>query len=352
MKTNNKKILIVGAGIAGLSLAIMCDKRGIRYDIIEKSVETRLQGYSVTIPPAGLAALRELGVYDDVVHNACIVEGVLLATSENRFIDFGKNNLQVMTVRRTDLHTSLLSKIKQPVRYNTSFHPTAGMLSDYDLIVGADGLHSQVRAHILPHAAPQSTGVAFWTCFVPEDLYGRFSSTHITQYWRDGKFVGVFPLHGGACVVFSAHLPPSVDLSEIDLSHIFGSISNDLDEVASRIDQSAVYRGHLHEIKLSSWQSYPYVLVGDAAHAMMPATGMGSTAGMIDAIKLTDYLIKYDDWRGSLKRYEMSRLLSARTIQTTSRLVTSAMLATGVRGSFNKKAAQLLPDSFFAQIFR
>ena len=348
----HKPILIVGAGIAGLAFAIMCEKRGFAYDLVEKSSEFRPQGYSVTIPPGGIDALRTLGIYEHIAPKATSVKGVLLATSEGRLVDFESHNLDVITVRRTELHNALLAQVSQPVQYSTEVCFDDTLLSKYDIVVGADGLHSRVRATCMPNALPMPTGVAFWTCFIPDSQYRKFSATHITQYWHSGNFAGIFPLNGGASIVLSSHVDPSTDLGGIEIVDHFSGISDDLNEVLQTINQTAMYRGHLHEVKLPRWQDYPYVLIGDAAHAMMPATGMGSTAGMLDAVVLAEQLATQDDWSKALSRYQAERSNSARYAQTASHLITEAMLATGVRGTFNQKAAQILPDSFFTRVFR
>lgn len=317
-----------------------------------KSARLRPQGYSVTIPPGGIEALRTLSVYDTIVPKATSVKGVLLATSEGRLIDFESHSLDVITVRRTELHGALLAQVSQPVRYDTEVSFDDALLSQYDIIVGADGLHSRVRATCMPDASPVPTGVAFWTCFMPDSQYRKFSATHITQYWHHGNFVGIFPLNDGASIVLSSHVDPSTDLGSINIAEYFSGMSAELDDALQTIDRAAMYRGHLHEVKLSRWQRPPYVLIGDAAHAMMPATGMGSTAGMLDAVVLAGQLATQDDWQKALNRYQSERSNSARYAQTASHLITKAMLATGVRGSFNQKAAQILPDSFFAKVFR
>lgn len=355
MNTNphsNKKILIVGAGIAGLAFAIMCEKRGFAYDLVEKAAAFRPQGYSVTIPPGGIEALKTLGIYENIAPKATSVRGVLLATSEGRLVDFENHNLDVITVRRSELHSALLAQVSQPVQYNTEVRFDDMSLSKYDIVVGADGLHSRVRSICMPDTSPVPTGVAFWTCFMPESQYRTFSATHITQYWHGGNFVGIFPLNDGASIVLSSHVDPSTNLNDIRVADYFSGMSDDLDKVLQTIDQTTMYKGHLHEVKLSRWQNYPYVLIGDAAHAMMPATGMGSTAGMLDAVVLSEQLAAQHDWNKALAHYQLERSTSARYAQTASHLITEAMLATGVRGSFNQKAAQILPDSFFARVFR
>ena len=342
-------------------------KDGLDYDLIERRGVSHPQGYSVTLPPAGLDALRTLGIYESIAPLSAPVDGVLLASEAHgatRSIDFGRNRLQVRTVRRADLHAALLATLAQPVRYNTAIGScqasedgvtvelTTDKQASYRLVVGADGLHSHIRTLMSPSAQASPTGVAFWTCFIPKPLHTRFSTTHITQYWQHGHFAGIFPLPGGANIVLSTHLPATIDLRDIDISQLFGNMSPDIDAVLANIDRNAMYQGHLHEVKLAHWQRYPYVLVGDAAHAMMPATGMGSTAGILDAITLTDALVRHHDTHTALKSYEASRVVSSKRAQTTSRLITEAMLSTGIAETINQKAVQLLPDSFFVRIFR
>lgn len=366
-KSNKNKILIVGAGIAGLALAIMCEKRGIDYELIERNSVSRPQGYSVTLPPGGLDALQTLGVYDVIVPNSVPVEGVLLASSESgvaRTIDFGRSRLQVRTMRRADLHAALLAALTHPIRYNTSvarLHESrhgadvqfeTGETESYSLVVGADGLRSHIRTHMSPTALPSPTGVAFWTFFIPPHLYKRFSTTHITQYWQQGNFAGIFPLPDGASIVLSTHLSPTTNLRKVDVRAQYAGMSHDIDTILATASLDMAYSGHLYEVKLVHWQQYPYVVIGDAAHAMMPATGMGSTAGILDAIALSDALVGDTNIRAALKTYEADRTMSSKRAQVTSRLITEAMLSTGLAGTINQKAARVLPDSFFVRVFR
>lgn len=367
-QTAAKKILIVGAGIAGLALARSLEQRGISYDIIDRTSEMSPQGYSVTIPHGGLELLNQLDVYDKVRAVATSVAGVHLHLGGHgrtrRTVDFKEDVFDVLTLRRTDLHAILLGSLTTPVKYATEIthHETHrgsavvalsdGSCSVYDLVVGADGLHSSVRALVSPGARPKPTGVAFWTFFMPGALHEQFDSRAITQYWHAGLFAGVFPLLDSASVVLSTHVAPSLDIDSIDFTQHFARISPQLDKVLASVSHDSVYRGHLYEVKLPRWHAYPYVLIGDAAHAMMPATGMGSSAGIADAVALAEQLATQQSWLRAAANYESSRRTNSYLTQRVSHVVTDTMLSSGIVGSFNQKAAQLMPSSAVIRLFR
>lgn len=367
-KTHTKKVLIVGAGIAGLALARSLEQRGVDFDIIERSEVVATQGYSVTIPHGGLGLLRQLGLYDEVRAVSAALSGVQLHLGSQgrsqRTVAFREDEFDVMTLRRADLHAILLNSLKTKVRYATTIscydvQPDGAVVSlsdgskvHYGLVVGADGLHSAVRTMLWPHATPQASGVAFWTFFTPGDLHKRFDNRAITQYWHEGLFAGVFPLPSSASVVLSMRLSPSVDVASINIAQQFSHLSPELQDVLTNLDDASVYRGHLHEVKLPKWHKYPFVLIGDAAHAMMPATGMGSSAGIADAVALGDQLEAQEDWTAAVRKYETSRRTHSYVTQRISRVVTDTMLSSGVAGSLNQTAARLMPSSAVVRLFR
>ena len=355
---SHKKVLIVGAGIAGLSLAILLEKQAIPFDIVERSPEVKPQGYSITLPSAGLEALKQLGIYEDVVAAGTHVHGVRIDSDEHipgRLIKLE----DIVTVRRSDLYRRLLGQLRSPVHFDTvptqyvtqSDDKTLVTCSDgttrsYDLVVGADGMYSQVRSHIFPAARPTPVGVAYRT-FFSDATNVPIDPKYISQTWKRGKFAGVFPLPSSAGIVLSAHISPHTDLDTVDLGALFGDMGQPIANIIRELDLSNAYKGHLKEVTLASWHKDNFVLIGDAAHAMTPATGMGSTAGILDAVELSRALAATDDWSEALTSYEKARKYSARKTQVRSRLVTQAMLADGVAGNLQKRAVRLLPERLF-----
>ena len=355
---SHKKVLIVGAGIAGLSLAIMLEKQGIAFDIVERSPIAKPQGYSITIPRAGLEALKQIGIHQDVLAVGNLIQSVRIDSDEYtpaRVISLE----DVLTVRRSDLYNLLLARLQSRIRFNVTPRQYAtqsggetivtfsgGDSGTYDLVVGADGMYSHVRSHIFPATQPKPIGVAYWTFFLPDDV-SLPDTTHITQTWKAGKFAGVFPLPSSAGIVLSAHISPDVDLDTVDIKALFSDVGHPIESIVRNLNLSNIYRGHLKEVSLESWHKDSMVLIGDAAHAMTPATGMGSTAGMLDAIELSRALSATSDWNKSLDSYEQARKSHTRKTQVRSRIVTHAMLTSGVAGTIRKRAVRLLPERLF-----
>ncbi|MBH1980441.1 FAD-dependent monooxygenase [Candidatus Saccharibacteria bacterium] len=358
---SRKKVLIVGAGVAGLSLAILLEKQAVAFDIVERSSEAKPQGYSITLPSAGLDVLNQLGIYEDILAAGKRVHGVHIDSDEHipgRLIKLEN----IVTVRRSDLYQCLLDQLRSPVHFDTmptryitqADGKTLVTCSDgtsrlYDLVVGADGMHSRVRNYIFPEAQPKPVGVAYWTFFA-EAARIPTGANYIAQTWKRGKFVGMFPLPSSTGIVLSAYISPDTNLDTIDIEALFGDTEHPIGNILRTFDPSIAYKGHLKEVNLESWSKGNFVLIGDAAHAMTPATGMGATAGLLDAVELSRALTSFDEWSKALRLYERARKCSAHRAQVRSRLITHAMLTDGIAGGLRKKAVRLLPERLFLRL--
>src|SRR5215467_208705 len=158
------KILIVGGGLGGLALAGFLDKCDIDYSIIEKRSEWCHEGYALGLWNNGRNILRKLGLADRFDQNEIAFQSILICDGRgNRlrsydlsrfYTEFG---MAYSHIRRADLHQWLLDRVARPVRMGmavTSLHETEndvsvtlsdGSVEHFDLVVGADGVHSAVR---------------------------------------------------------------------------------------------------------------------------------------------------------------------------------------------------------------
>lgn len=363
-KTAEKCILVVGAGITGLTAAALLERRGIVVDLVERMPDWNQRGYGITIMPAGLRVLDELGVLSAVKRagssahalNALSPDGSLI-----RRVRLGAG-VETLTLARDDLHRILRSALrKTTIAMDTqvsqlseksgvvTVHFTHQKPKRYDLVIGADGIHSDVRNIIFPEAKPVYSGAAVWTFFLPPDIKLP-SSTDITQVWNDHEFVGIFPFKHTAAVTLSARFDSKKDVYDADIARLFGDVAF-LRDVLPRIKKTQIYGGYLNEIKLRRWYKGSVLLAGDAAHAMMPATGMGSSMGMADAKVIADLVTEGSgNWVDIPVKYQKRRKPQVDRVQTSASLVTKTMFMPAPFKQLRNRAARIVPQFVIARV--
>lgn len=359
-----KRILIVGGGIAGFAMAAFLERQGVQYDIIERAHSWRRAGYSITITPPALPALRQLGLYDTVCRLGQRMEAVDIMSGKNshfvRSVSLRDQELEVYTMRRADLHRVLRDAVpSDKVRLGTTLERCTLLkegvevlfsdspdLMHYDMVIGADGLHSTVRQHVSKPSRAHTSNIAYWTYMLPA-APGGYDPRRIRQLWKNGVFVGVFPLQSGAGVVLSAR---AGEISSGALKDRFAFLEDVLPGVLPG-DYTEVYAGRLSEVKLSRWQYERVALIGDAAHAMMPATGMGSAMALCDAQALSEAMCRQEDFARAGALYEARRRTEVIRAQRYTRCITQAMLLDGAGGVLRNAAVSMMPSRVFSKIF-
>ena len=158
------KVLIVGAGLGGLALAGFLDQCDVEYSIIEKCPEWNHEGYALGLWNNGRHMLRKLGLADRLDKTEICFQTILICDGKgNRLRSYNLSHfyaefgMAYSHIRRADLHQWLLERVGRSVRMGTSLTSlqetedgVSVQLSDgteerFDLLVGADGVHSTVR---------------------------------------------------------------------------------------------------------------------------------------------------------------------------------------------------------------
>lgn len=207
-------ILIVGGGIAGLTLAAGLVRQGFRAELVERDPEWRALGAGIAIQPNGLRVLRELDLdvavqtAGAVVHRWLFVgkDGEVLSETDLEAI-WGDAGL-LIGIARTALQRVLLESTSQvPCRLGISLSSvtehddavtvtfTDGSVGTYGLVVGADGIHSAVRRFVAGRTlTPSYAGHMAWRSLTPLELPGSPS----IQFWLgDECFFGLCPVGDG-----------------------------------------------------------------------------------------------------------------------------------------------------------
>lgn len=308
------RVLVVGAGIAGLAAAGALRRHGIPVDVVERRSELPQGGLGLNLPGNAVRALRQLGVGEALDRRGIPVRRreyrnargrLLFAVDEDAFWG-GQTSRCVL---RGDLLALLRSTVAHDgVRWDStveSVHVSGelvevrmngGRSETYALVVGADGVHSAVRNAVpgvrTPRAALLSAaswrfmtanpGVDCWCAWsgsagtlllIPVDadrVYGYASATKGGPVEADPRW-----LH----TTFSDYPAPARRAVSQALA-----------------DPSALHHSPIEEVRLERWHHGRIVLLGDAAHATAPVWAQGAALAAEDALVLAELLARHDDW--------------------------------------------------------
>jgi 2-polyprenyl-6-methoxyphenol hydroxylase-like FAD-dependent oxidoreductase len=308
------RTLIVGAGVAATALAALLRVWGERPVIVERGQPSKAAGYNLGIYPVGGRIMHGLGLfprYEAATVNARTYElfngvGHLMQTLDlgGLFETYGP----IAGIRRSELiellsskldagtimHGTTIGQIEQsPADIAVTF--SDGSVGRFDLLVGADGIHSATRTMVLP---PQKihTFDTGWSCvvtWVPADVLpvGVFR-----EYWGAGFMLGLYGVKGEIGVVVAGPSAQVENARSGFLAHIRSHLQ---DKVAAQVLDAAEHDAHpflwkLMDVRADEWSNGRVILLGDAADAFLPTAGVGASMAMLSAAALADELSRTD----------------------------------------------------------
>ena len=326
MNLGQLRILIVGAGIAGLALGRALLQRGCFADIIERNTGWSDAGTGMYLPGNALRALRALKVDAEVEKRAtrigtqrfCDYRGRLL--SEINLSSVWSEVGPCVAVRRADLHAALQeSEDTLPIRMGVTLvsldqtaesaivHLSDGARQSYDLVVGADGIGSAVRLlafDVGPHALNQWGWRFVMPC--PPQI-----TTWSVLMNRKSACLSM-PIGGGRAYCYvdlmGGEPPTSLAISTDRLREVLSDFGGPAIAIRQALEGSiAIHAAPIEEVVLDSWSRGRALLVGDAAHAMSPNMAQGAAMAIEDALVLAECLSEQPGVRKALSAYEARR---------------------------------------------
>ena len=342
------KVLIIGGGFSGMAAAIELRKRGIAVDLVEIDPGWRSYGAGISLGGATMRALVQLGVIDAYLAEGAASDGVTI------HIPTGQKVAELPTPRLAGPDVPGNGAIMRPalariladatrasgtnVRLGCTFARieqdaggvdvtfTDGNSGRYDLVIGADGLYSKVRATVFPDAPkPQYTGQGVWRAVLPRpaDIDG-------TMMWLGPKIKpGLNPVSKDAMYLFvtedratNDHIDPSEFLVRVKaLLAPFPDPRLQRARDALSEESQIIYRPLESLLMPTPWYRGRVVLIGDTVHATTPHLASGACIGIEDALVLADELSKAGSTDQALDRYLARRWERCRmVVQNSSRL--------------------------------
>lgn len=341
-----KNVLIVGGGIAGLTLAYALERAGIRARIIEAGKRTDRLGVGISLLGNALRALDAIGLADVCLARGTGFDVVTNRDAASRLFNvapipgkFGKDRPAACGIMRTVLgdlledaalgagasidYSTTVRQIEQDQRGVTATLST-GEIVRSDLLVAADGVYSKTRAAVFgADLKPEYCGQGGWRYTAPrsEEIDG------IVFYRADsGRVLGCIPISATTCYYFLLEdLPRSTHLPEEDLGRLFRERMEPFTSaplVAARDligpDSYVSYRPFDIMLAPAPWHRGRVVLVGDAAHSLTPQLTSGGGMAIEDAVVLAEELRQASDLGEGLEAYSRRRFERVRSVYETS----------------------------------
>jgi 2-polyprenyl-6-methoxyphenol hydroxylase-like FAD-dependent oxidoreductase len=343
-----RRVLIVGGGIGGLALSIALRKAAIDVEIVEIKQKWTVYHVGIIAQSNLVRALVSLGVADECVAAGFPYAGVKFCDSSGNVLNefpsirlAGPNYPAFLGLTRPALHTILSEAsrkagtaihlgvtVTQLLQYEDKIAArfSDGNAADYDLVVGADGVHSKIRGMVFgEHLAPKFTGEGVWRYNVPRPPHVDYGSIYAT---REGPKAGLIPLTREMAYIF--HIGPEpgnprhpqdqlADIMHERLNPFGGTIG----KLASRhiVDPTLVVYRPLHTVLVPSpWYRGRVVLIGDAAHTITPHLGQGAAQAVEDAVVLADVVQRDEPIAKSLdafmhRRFDRCRVILEASLQ-------------------------------------
>jgi 2-polyprenyl-6-methoxyphenol hydroxylase-like FAD-dependent oxidoreductase len=332
-------VVIAGGGIGGMTAALLLGSAGASVTLLERVAEPAEVGAGILLQPNGLAVLNALGLGEALrraawrAPPAAIRDHTGSPLLELPLPDFGPGLDHALVLRRSHLYEVLLAAVRAhpaiTVRLGTrvtwasrdgavrACSRGAEAAISADLVVGADGAASTVRAHGQFGAVARATGARYVRVLVP----GAGDALAWGEYWTPLGLLGGAPLGDGSTYLYlDATAPPVARaLADRDLDTFRRLWAAALPLAASALDRlggiDELLVNEVVRVDCERWTDGRLVLVGDAAHAMAPNLGQGANSAIVDATVLAAELAAAQPVTRALARYTARRRPAVRWVQ-------------------------------------
>jgi salicylate hydroxylase len=334
------KVAIVGGGIGGLAAALALIRQGVEVAVYEQAPELKELGAGVQISSNGTRVLYALGLGEAIEKVGVIVAGKeirLWSTGQTwKLFDLGAVSVErygfpYMMFHRGDLHDALLQAIRRErpdaVRLNRKCVGVSqsadgvemqfenGEKASAQLVVGADGVQSRVRAALFGADRPEFTGIVCWRVLVPRERVPAGIKLDVGTNWvGPGGHVVHYPVRAGQLLnlvglmerddwrIESWTAQGTID----EYSNDFRGWHPDIHAMIRAVD--VPFKWALHSRPpMPAWTEGRVTLLGDACHSMLPMLAQGAVMALEDGMVLARCIEKYGIAPEALQRYEMAR---------------------------------------------
>jgi 2-polyprenyl-6-methoxyphenol hydroxylase-like FAD-dependent oxidoreductase len=330
----NRKILISGASIAGPCLAYWLDRYGFEVTVVEKAATIRGGGYAIDIRGTAREVVERMGLYprlreahvDTRKLSFVDPDGALIASVAPEAVTGGMAGLDI-EVRRGDLADALYGPIRDDVEFlfNDSIATLedrgdrvevtfdSGLARTFDLVIGADGLHSNTRRLVFgpEEQFHRYLGYVFAGFTLPDE----FGLAHEGVVWNEpGRAAALYAYESGeplqGLLSFRQDEPPFSAFRDPEAQRelVAGKFPEHAWHVPRLVqavrEAEDLFFDVVSQIHMPTWSRGRVALAGDAAHATSFLSGQGSSVSLVGAYVLAGELATHADHAAAFAAYE------------------------------------------------
>ncbi|MFI9505407.1 FAD-dependent monooxygenase [Nocardia sp. NPDC052566] len=328
------KVVVLGAGIGGLTTAAALRHAGFGVELYEGAPELRAQGFGLSVQANGIMALRSLGlgIEEELLDRGAKVETFSFRNPDGsplRVLPVHRQDARLgapsLSLHRSDLHAALLRAIgdtpthvgAQATRFvddgdHVRVEFADGRVAEGDLLIGADGIRSMVRTQLHGHAEPRPGNFVCWLACIPFE-HRAVPQGYAAHYWGTGMRFGIADIGHGRVYWWGTQTMPGDEAAnwqggKEELLKIYADWAPEVRACIEQTDDADI-------LAVPAWDRPPLAelgrgrvtLLGDAAHPMLPSLGQGANSAIEDAVVLAHALKTSLDPVAGLRRYEQQR---------------------------------------------
>ncbi|WP_407297567.1 FAD-dependent monooxygenase [Stutzerimonas zhaodongensis] len=321
------RILIVGGGIAGLTMARALELQGFSSDLIEHRADASQGGTGLYLPGNAARALQALGLQGSIAAVAMpittqrILDSTGKPLSVTRTADVWSSCGPCLALPRAALHAALRDSLRDTnLRFGTSLTVieqraatslatfSDGTSGEYDLVIGADGINSYMRQSLFPDVRPSYTGNVCWR-FITRDIVGVEGWTVMLG---DGMSLLAIPIGDEQVYVYAdmamSEQEAQRNLTGLPHKALLDAFSAPLSPLITHMPAPGqIHASRIEQVVMEEWVKEHVVLIGDAAHASSPTMAEGAAMAMEDALVLAETLATASNISEALAGYTRRR---------------------------------------------
>lgn len=310
------KVLIVGGGIGGLFAANALLAQGIPVTVYEQAPALGEIGAGVFVTPNAVRHLERVGLGPAVArwgarvgpassyhrHDGSCIAPVQVSDAEGWNACFGMHRADFVQLLAANLPPGIVRTGHRVVGFEQDgavarVKFAGGGTAEAEVVVGADGIHSELRPHVFPPSNPVFHGTISYRGLVPRERLPHWPMDRWEMWAGPAKHFLVFPVRHGTMVNYVGFVPTDKEMKEswsapgdpAVLRREFAGWDPRIAEILEQVDKT--FRWALYDREpLPGWTNGRLTLLGDAAHPMLPHLGQGANQSIEDGMALATIL--------------------------------------------------------------
>ncbi len=342
----NSKIVILGAGVCGLTTAIALHQKGFRHiSIYERRKTANTLGAGIVLWANASKILHKLNLLEKVKNVGGRISKMKRLSKEEDFL--GAVDIELidqsigfpsLSIARRDLQEILLDKVSElniPINYahnateiessengSTLIQFENQKRAEADIILGSDGrMNSTARSYVNGSNTPVYQNFVNWIGIIEseEDL---FTDTYVSDYWGEGERFGIVPINQNKAYWAGGKTLPlnAPKKSKDELLQLFGPWSPAITEIIQNTKEENIKLVEVFDHDpIKKWYKNNVCLIGDAAHAALPTSGQGACQAIEDAFHFATILTESAVAESAFEKFQNFRYEKTTTITMAAR---------------------------------